>query len=201
MRVLGGPGQRDWGRLRRNSSKNGDWSVKNAQLAREHHKPNVVKVLYVAESPPEGGTFFYYGNSNLYFAVLEAFKSVLGKDINIKSKSFLEFFKDLGCYLEDLCEEPVNNLPKIERLKKRVGGIDGLSSKIRNLRPEVVVILMKEIQPEVKEAIRRSGHRPDLIEVTPFPAHSEQNRLNCVRRNAEILESLVNLGILERIAR
>ena len=48
--------------------------MKDAQKTRELFKPINVKVLYVAESPPTGGTFFYFENSNLYFAILDAFE-------------------------------------------------------------------------------------------------------------------------------
>lgn len=33
---------------------------------RRRYKPKEVRVLFIGESPPEGGTFFYLANSKLY---------------------------------------------------------------------------------------------------------------------------------------
>lgn len=43
------------------------------QQAREDYLPDAVQVLFIGESPPAGGTFFYRANSGLYRATREAF--------------------------------------------------------------------------------------------------------------------------------
>ena len=171
--------------------------MKDAQKTRELFKPINVKVLYVAESPPTGGTFFYFENSNLYFAILDAFEGYF-ENISFKeTTAFLNFFKSIGFYLEDLCLEPVNKLSKRERLKKRQGGIVRLSRIIRELSPRAVIILMKGIENQAREAIQQSRHTPDFIGVSPFPAHSKQNKLNCTKKNIEFLEYFRDIGIIE----
>ena len=65
--------------------------MKDAQKTRELFKPINVKVLYVAESPPTGGTFFYFENSNLYFAILDAFEGYF-ENISFKlSETFISY--------------------------------------------------------------------------------------------------------------
>ena len=72
---------------------------------RKSYKPDKVKILFVGESPPAGGTFFYNANSNLYRNTKKAFEIALEKEW---SYDFLSDFKKMGCYLVDLCLIPVN---------------------------------------------------------------------------------------------
>jgi hypothetical protein len=70
-------------------------------------------VLFLGESPPAGGTFFYYANSKLYDATREAFEA--GIPALRRTDDFLDAFKRLGCYLEDLSPVPVNHLDLKDR--------------------------------------------------------------------------------------
>lgn len=82
-------------------------AVQGAELLRRRYLPKEVRVLFVGESPPSGGTFFYAANSNLYFATQEAFVAASSA---LEGKDFLEEFRRMGCHLDDLCLEPVNHL-------------------------------------------------------------------------------------------
>ena len=81
---------------------------------RLRYRPSQVRLLFVGESPPANGTFFYLGNSNLWRYTHEAFRNVYGTDFD-HDNSFCEFFVSKGCYLEDLCLAPVNRMKKTER--------------------------------------------------------------------------------------
>lgn len=72
-----------------------------AERRRRRYKPDDIRVLFIGESPPAGGTFFYYANSNLYDATRAAFEAAL--PALRKESDFLDAFKRLGCYVEDLC--------------------------------------------------------------------------------------------------
>jgi hypothetical protein len=69
--------------------------------------PDDVRLLFLGESPPAGGTFFYLANSKLCEATKEAFRSALPDQV--RGPNFLVRFAELGCYLDDLCLEPVNH--------------------------------------------------------------------------------------------
>ncbi len=97
--------------------------MKHFGRLRRQYKPEDARVLFVGESPPTGGTFFYEGNSVLYYATEEAFLKALPE---IKGKSFLDSFKELGCYLDDLGLEPVNRLPDPDKRRERRDGESGL---------------------------------------------------------------------------
>ena len=61
---------------------------------RRQFKPREIRALFVGESPPSGGTFFYRANSKLYFATREAFEAAI--PALRKEVDFLDAFKRLG---------------------------------------------------------------------------------------------------------
>lgn len=135
-------------------------------------RPSAVRVLFVGESPPTNGTFFYFGNSNLVRYTHEAFAAVFPECKDMPQ--FLNAFRDLGCYLVDLCREPVNGLPRIQRLNARQAGIATLTSTIRRLAPTTIVIVMKAIEPWVSAAIAEAEMDDASRRVLPFPAQGHQ---------------------------
>lgn len=77
-------------------------------------KPDTIKVLFVGESAPAGGTFFYKADSNLYRYTREAFSVAFGLTC-ASGRDFFDLFKAHGFYLDDLCDTPVNDLSKTLR--------------------------------------------------------------------------------------
>jgi hypothetical protein len=162
---------------------------------RERYKPDKINVLYIAESPPAGGTFFYAKNSNLYRCIRDAFIKVFGSS-QINNDNFLDFFETNNCYLDDLCLEPVNDKSDSERIILRHQGIEPLSNRIKSCNPKAIIILMKAIESDVREAIKKSKVDTKNIFPTPFPSGSNENRVNCVAENESILRKLIELKIL-----
>ena len=79
------------------------------EVIRRKYKPAKIKILFIGESPPAGGTFFYDGNSNLAKYTKSAFENCFGTSIS-QMPEFLRFFKEQGCFLDDLCLYPINNI-------------------------------------------------------------------------------------------
>ena len=145
---------------------------------RNGFRPDSISTLFVGESAPAGGTFFYCGNSTLF----REMKKVFGN-----RDSFLEDFKRKGFYLDDLVLVPVNNLPAIERKRLRRDAIEEFANRLIAYKPKAVVIVMKAIVPVVREAMRKAG-----ISFEPFsvshPAFGNSTRF----RNGmtEIIDNL-----------
>ena len=78
------------------------------EVARAHYRPKQITTLFVGESAPYSGAFFYYGNSAMTRHMQRAVELVLGA-----SSNFLESFKAYGWYLDDLVLTPVNHLTEI----------------------------------------------------------------------------------------
>ncbi|MDV2504483.1 MAG: hypothetical protein RX318_11095 [bacterium] len=138
-------------------------------------KPDPIRVLFIGESPPAGGTFFYKADSNLFRYTQEAFSNVYDEKCGLGT-DFLRFFKSIGCYLDDLCLEPINKLDKPTRLRKRSDAVPSLAERIRVANPRSIVVVMKAIMENVQEAIdiTRIDRVPTYY--LPFPAQSNQRK-------------------------
>jgi hypothetical protein len=130
--------------------------------------------LFVGESPPANGTFFYLQDSNLYRYTLEAFELVYAKFGS--DQQFLAWFCEHGYYLVDLCQTPVNHLEKRERRAARRAAVDELAGVLRDLRPERIVIVVKAIEGEVRAAVGAAGLETVPMSAVPFPAQGNQRR-------------------------
>src|SRR5262245_35451556 len=105
---------------------------------RRAFRPASVRLLFVGESPPASGRFFYSQNSGLYFAMLAAFRQA---DPAINDENFLARFEAMGCYLIDLCPDPVDRLDSKARETARRASEASLSRRIANLHPAAIVSL------------------------------------------------------------
>jgi len=97
------------------------------EKARLNFKPKNIRFLFIGESMPSGGTFFYFENSNLYNYTKEAFL----KNFNWPNKEFLKYFMSNGFYLDDLCQEPINQLSESDKRKARNAYEQSLAIRIK----------------------------------------------------------------------
>ncbi len=115
----------------------------DTERIRKSFKPDRIKLLLVGESPPASGQFFYV-RSLMTKYTSRAFETVFRIDFS-DTTSFLKFFQNKGCYLEDLTMTPVNKMPTVEREKTLEQGIIRLSKKLIDFDPEAIVIVLKKI--------------------------------------------------------
>ena len=80
-----------------------------APQIRNHYRPDRIRILFVGESPPASGKFFYNGNSQL----ARNMRRILGRLLLDDPKDFLARFEASGCCLDDLVLIPVNKSSKI----------------------------------------------------------------------------------------
>ena len=163
---------------------------------RRQYRPEKVQVLFVGESRPSSGRFFYDANSGLFRHTKHAFGEVYTDRASMSGPEFLEFFRSLGCYLEDLCLEPVNNLPPEERNAKRAAYVRSLSGRIQTATPEAVVTVMCEIKSYVDRALAEAelGLAPKTY-CLPFP-RGEANARRYVAALKMTLRTLQEEGVL-----
>lgn len=149
-------------------------SLSAADRARRRYKPDEIRVLFIGESPPAGGTFFYYGNSRLYVAMKEAFEAAIP---DLRSGEFLGAFERMGCYLEDLSPVSVNYLDlgdgeqRRERRALRRKGIEPLARRMQPWAPTVVAAVTLDMvrTGDINETLRIAGYRRiDRVDL-PFP--------------------------------
>jgi len=143
--------------------------------ARMEYRPTHIKTLFIGESRPAGGNFFFNENSNLYNATKEAFEKVSSVHFNC------EIFSQYGCWLYDVCDVPVNNLLRSERRKLIREGITTLRNTLQTLDPEYVVVVKKGdfgkiVYPQVLELGFIDGETSCLL---PFPLYQYRKQYVC----------------------
>jgi hypothetical protein len=135
---------------------------------RQRYRPSQVRFLFVGESAPAGGTFFYAENSTLYFETRKAFAR--GVPAQLVGRPFLELFKELGCYLDDLCLEPINHLPDPVRRQRRIDAEAPLAERLRSYHARMVVAIGKTTTaPHVRTALHRAGLTAVPFKIVAFP--------------------------------
>ena len=149
---------------------------------RRSFRPHRITTLFVGESAPFSGRFFYSGNSSLFYAMRRAFGN---------RTAFLQQFKGSGFYLDDLVHVPVNKLTSRERSALRWGSVASLANRLRDYKPEAIVIVMRAIKPMVLEAMRNAGVFCEPY-CTPHPAFGNWTRFHTAM--TEIVDTLTCTG-------
>ena len=149
---------------------------------RKSFRPDRITTLFVGESAPESGKFFYSGNSGLFREMQKAFGG---------GSTFLEDFKRNGFYLDDLVLTPVNKLRDKERSALRWESVVKLADRLKDYKPDAIVIAMCAIEPMVRESMRIAGipYEPYCI---PNPAFGNLNRFHTAI--SKIIDSLPVAG-------
>lgn len=150
----------------------------NWEDLRNRYRPTGTSLLFIGESPPAGLTFFYCGNTRLFKHTHEAFRVAFPRDCPQQPTEFLCWFQGLGCYLEDLSIEPINNLSDPYRERARIEAIGDLSRRLAEHAGPCrrIIIVMKAIVPHVFQAIQSSDPRlsDTTVDSLPFPAQGHQ---------------------------
>jgi hypothetical protein len=145
---------------------------------RASYRPDRITTLFVGESAPHGGTFFYNQDSGLFREIRKAFQG---------TESFLEDFKRSGFYLDDLVLEPVNHLERKDRMSLCRKSVPAFANRLRSYNPRAIVILLKSIKPMVLQAMQEAGLSYEPF-CTPYPGMGNQPRFH--QEMAEIIPNL-----------
>lgn len=160
---------------------------------REGCRPATVSVVFVGESPPQGKTFFYLGNSRLFGATKTAFEIAYGCSF-AKPETFLRFFQDCGCFLVDLCHEPVNGWLGPERRRVRQNAMADLATRLGQIRPAAIIPVARSIDLHVRCAAADAGLASFVLPSLPFPAFGHQARY--ITQLADQIRDLRSSGTL-----
>jgi hypothetical protein len=145
---------------------------------RKSFQPRRITTLFVGESAPHGGTFFYNQNSGLFREIRKSFRG---------QNRFLEDFKHNGFYLDDLVLEPVNHLCLRDRRSLRREAVSSFVERLKDYKPKAIVVLLISIRPMVLDAIRAAGLSCPVY-CTPYPGFGNQPRFH--RAMSEIIPNL-----------
>ena len=149
---------------------------------RANYQPDNIRVLFIGESPPASGKFFYCENSTLYYATKEAFNN---------PSNFLIKFQNRGFFIDDLVLFPINRFDDVKRKAVRLDHQDELAARLMKYQPVAVVTVMKGIKSHVDTAIELAGLSV-INYALPFP-WSEQYRIQYVNGLRKLLPEFENL--------
>ena len=165
--------------------------------ARRRFRPSLVRLLFIGESPPASGRFFYHGDSGLYRAMRDTFRAV---DPGIDDENFLPVFQASGCYLIDLCPEPVDHLSSELRRAACRAGEAKLSRTIARLQPLMIATVVRSIERNVTRASCRAGWHGPFIHL-PYPGRWSRYRKVFLDTLAPSISSLRGgIGLTHRLA-
>lgn len=109
---------------------------------------------------------------------------------------FFDFFKEKGFYLDDLSHIPINHKPSAERVKIRNACSGLLAKRIKSIKPQAIIIVMKMIEYNVRKAIEQSGVVPNNIFVLSFPAGNKSNINHFISGLKNALLDLQAIGVI-----
>lgn len=153
--------------------------------ARSRYLPKRIRLLMVAESPPSSGGFFYFtwtiGKDHLFRETMKALELwPLTKPMvnGLDKRSLLDEFQSRGFFLVDTSPLPVDKLPPVERRLTILREAPKLSTRVKGLDPQAVVIVKKTVYWPVREALEKNGLGPKILNAgpIPFPSHGNQSR-------------------------
>ena len=139
---------------------------------RRRYRPERIRLLFIGESPPASGRFFYRRDSGLYRAIRDTFRMI---DPSITDDTFLGVFQNSGCYLIDACARPVDHLDARSRRAACLAGELRLTQTFRRLQPAAIVTLLKSIRDNVRRAAAVAGCPGPILEL-PYPGRWASHR-------------------------
>jgi hypothetical protein len=162
----------------------------DTESIRLSYRPQRITVLFVGESAPASGKFFYKADPPVFREIRRAFSQHFG--LQCEDKEFLDWFKARGCFLDDLVHTPINDKVSDARKAARSKGVESLASRIAEYRPKTIIAIMKTIDPYVKDALRKSGVSATYHCVS-FPGNGRQREFQ-----DEMSKLLPNLPISQQ---
>ena len=112
-------------------------------------------------------------------------------DPSINDENFLAVFQASGCYLIDLCPEPVDLLDsKLRRAACRASE-ELLSRTIVRLQPAMIATVLRSIEGNVARAASRADWHGPFIHL-PYPGRWSRFRDSFVDKLVPTIAALVN---------
>ena len=145
---------------------------RSRERLRRSFRPACVRLLFVGESPPVSGRFFYQRDSGLYRAMREAFRAI---NPLINDENFLAVFRSSGCYLIDLCPDPVDHLDLKSRRAACLAGEALLARAIVRLQPDMIATVVRSIEGNVTGSASRADWHGPFIHL-PYPGRWSRYR-------------------------
>lgn len=140
-----------------------------------------IEVLWIAESPPAGGGYFYFERTSARNHLFRETMKALGwwpldapMRAGLDKSLYLGRFQEDGNFLIDLAPEPVNRLSDAKREAALRKNVPRMMAQVNTLRPKNVLIIKQNVFEILYPAMQSSGFTVLNKEPIPFPSHGWQ---------------------------
>ena len=169
------------------------------QLRNKYH-PDNIKLIFLLESPPVSGKYFYDESGKITEPLFSALMKLLNYKPNDK-KDGLQFFKSNGYLLVDATYKQVNKLKGKERDETILSDYDYLVSDLERIcsDKEVPIFIIKaNVCKLLDDRLSKIGF--NIINkgaIIPFPSHGQQNIFQ--KEALKILNNFFKINRTEKI--
>ena len=145
---------------------------------RNKYYPKKPSTVFILESPPASGNYFYDENGKLFEPLFSAMMKLL--HFNPKNKADgLKRFADSGCLIVDATYEPVSDLSARKRNDIILNDYNILIADLFNLENTNtfnIVLVKANIFRLLESRLKADGFNVLNSEVIPFPSHGHQKK-------------------------
>lgn len=156
---------------------------------RNRYKPVHIETVFILESPPASGKYFYDEEGLITEPLFAAMMKLLSYDPQNK-KEGLEYFSNTGHFLVDATYQPVNELKARTRENTILNSYSDLVDDLENLgNPNTIkfVLIKANICRLLEDRLITDGfHVVNKGVAVPFPSTGQQN--NFRERIAEVYQ-------------
>ena len=117
-------------------------------------------------------------------------------DASVDDQNFLAVFQQRGCYLVDLCHEPVDRLDMDQRRTLRKAGERDLARQLKCLRPVMIAAVLRSIVNNVENAASLAAWQGRILQF-PYPGRWSRHREAFIQALAPIVRRLKTPASLE----
>lgn len=165
--------------------------IEQYAAARNKYRPGKVNVLFIAESPPSSGGYFYceksIGKDHLFRETMKALEFwPMDRPMRrgCDKRPMLNKFRSNGFFLIDTCELPIDRLQPRQRRISTIQGALTLPRRLEQLGPNRILIVKKTVFKPVSQALNETGFRDKILNrnALPFPSHGNQKKFRMMLR-------------------
>lgn len=164
---------------------------------RVKYQPEKIRLIFVLESPPVSGNFFYDPSGRVTEPLFSAMMKLIGQEPSTKEAGLVAFARN-GFFLVDATYQCVNHIKSekqrnqtiLSDLPELIKDLKGISSSRQNT---VKFVLVKaNICRLLEEPIKAEGMKViNNGTVIPFPSHGHQNKFQeSIRRVLKVAKIL-----------
>lgn len=145
---------------------------------RNHHFPSDLRTIFILESPPESGKYFYDETGKVTEPLFKAMMILLNFSPETKKDGLL-LFQKTGHFLVDATYKPINKLRGRVRNEAIMADYESLLMEIKRLnsikKPDIILVKANICKLLAKKLNSEGFNIKNENVVIPFPSTGQQN--------------------------